>query len=103
LVQKPSALAGTDFSHKHGVKNDENGPKQGKRYISTYKKCTKSVKSEKQMIIQGEGISSAIRLCGSSAPLSNSTGGSARVPKIYVRKSSTEVWRAKTSYSSQSA
>jgi hypothetical protein len=35
LVQKPAALAGTDFSHKHGVKNDENGSRQ---FVLTKKK-----------------------------------------------------------------
>jgi hypothetical protein len=51
------------------------------------------------MTIQGGGTSSAIgRLCGSSAALFNSTGDDACVPEIYVRKPSTEVWRAKTSY-----
>jgi len=34
LVQRPATLAGTDFSHKHGVKNDENGPRQ---YVLTKK------------------------------------------------------------------
>jgi hypothetical protein len=71
LVQKPAALAGTDFSHKHGVKNDENGPRQfvltkQKRHTSAYKKCTKSAQSEKQMTIQGGGIysSAVVRLYG---------------------------------------
>jgi len=46
------------------------------------------------MTIQGGGISSSAvgRLCGSSAPLSNSTVGDAYFPEIYVRKPSTEVW-----------
>jgi hypothetical protein len=35
LVQRPAALAGTDFSYKHSVKNYENGPKQ---FVLTKKK-----------------------------------------------------------------
>ena len=97
MVQKPAALAGTDFSHKHGVKNDENGPKQfvlpKEKILFQLIRNIQKVLNLRKMTIQGGGTFSAIdRLCASSAPLSISTGGDACVPEVYARKPSIEVW-----------